>query len=379
MRRDVHFLSKGLRCSGFLYVPEGLGAEQKAPAIVMAHGFSAVKEQNLPTFAEAFTRAGFVTLLFDYRFLGASEGEPRGQIFWYDQIEDYSNAITWGSAQPKVDAERIGIWGTSYSGAHVLWVGAHDKRVKAVVSQVHGGVGALDMFLQGNGPDALGFLRAMLTQDRIGRYETGAVNYLPVTAPEGQPAALPSQEAYDWFTETQKTIAPNWVNQVTMESLEKLLEYDLSGAMPHISPTPLLMIQAEQDALIPIELAKKSYDRARAPRPSLCCRANTSTSTTQSRGPRRRSLPPGIGSRSTWGESASVEPQALSSFFRHFEELPDNARMQRPQGHRRAKGPSRKDARVPRRAAIRDRGGDRSRAHCRLPRGAGGAEDMTDR
>jgi dipeptidyl aminopeptidase/acylaminoacyl peptidase len=109
MRTDISFMSCGLRCAGLLYVPDDSAAGQRLPAIVMAHGFSGVKEAYLPRFAEQFVAAGFVTLIFDYRYLGASEGEPRSQIIWHEQIEDYRNAITWVSEQPHVDPTRIGI------------------------------------------------------------------------------------------------------------------------------------------------------------------------------------------------------------------------------------------------------------------------------
>jgi hypothetical protein len=45
-------------------------------------------------------------------------------------------AITYASTRPEVDSARIGIWGGSYSGGHVLVVGAIDRRVKCVASQV---------------------------------------------------------------------------------------------------------------------------------------------------------------------------------------------------------------------------------------------------
>jgi hypothetical protein len=102
----------------------------------MAHGFSAVKEMRLDRFAEAFAEAGLASLVFDYRGLGASDGMPRQDLDPHEQIEDYRNAISYARSLPEVDRDRIGIWGTSYSGGHVLMVAAFDKRVKAVVSQV---------------------------------------------------------------------------------------------------------------------------------------------------------------------------------------------------------------------------------------------------
>ena len=80
MRKPVSFASQGLQCRGWLYVPDELAVDG-APAIVMAHGLSAVKEQALPDYAAQFAAAGFVTLVFDYRFFGESQGEPRSQLF----------------------------------------------------------------------------------------------------------------------------------------------------------------------------------------------------------------------------------------------------------------------------------------------------------
>lgn len=130
MRKDVEFNSKELRCRGWLYVPDDLPVGRKAPAVVMAHGFTAVKEQVLPEFAERFAAAGFVTMVFDYRHFGESEGEPRGQLFPLEMVEDYRNAITWVSDQPEVDPNRICLWGTSYSGGLVIYAGTTTNACK---------------------------------------------------------------------------------------------------------------------------------------------------------------------------------------------------------------------------------------------------------
>jgi fermentation-respiration switch protein FrsA (DUF1100 family) len=84
-------------------IPPGLEEGQRAPAIIIAHGFSLLKEQVLPDIAERFAAAGCVTLTFDYRYFGESEGEPRCQVFPLEMAEDYRNAITWLSDQPLVD------------------------------------------------------------------------------------------------------------------------------------------------------------------------------------------------------------------------------------------------------------------------------------
>jgi len=267
MRQDITFMSQGLRCSGWLYLPNDLPVGQKIPGIVMAHGYSGVKEMYLSNFAERFVGADFVTLVFDYRYCGSSEGEPRGQLFPHEQVEDYRNAITWISDHPQVDPERIGVWGTSKSGGHVLYLAAYDKRVKAVVAQVPSVV--TPETRRRRDPEQYDKLGALLMQDRIARYKTGVVNYLKVVAPEGEPCVIRTAEAYEWFMHAGRSIAPNWRNQVTVESLEKEREFDPVGPIRLIAPTPLLLIGAEYDTLVPADLVVAAYERALEPKAVL--------------------------------------------------------------------------------------------------------------
>lgn len=266
MRQDVTFMSQGLRCSAWLYVPDDPAEDRKAPAIVMAHGFSCVKEQCLDRFAERFAGAGFAALLFDYRFFGQSEGEPRGQLFPLEQIEDYRNAITWLSDHPQVDPERIGAWGTSFSGGLVFHLSVFDRRIKAAVVQVPSVLNYENRWAADPGTEDP--LAEFLLQDRLARYRTGAVNTLNVVAPEGEPCVLSGQESYEAYMALSDN-APTWLNKVTVESLEKIREYDPTRYIHLIAPTPLLIIGAEHDSLIPGTLVAEAYERAREPKELL--------------------------------------------------------------------------------------------------------------
>lgn len=133
-RRDVAFDAEGVTLRGWFYPAEG--ATRTAPAIVLAHGFSAVKEMYLDKYAELFSANGLNVLVFDNRNFGDSDGTPRQEIDPWAQARDYRHAITYVTTLPETDPSRIGIWGSSYSGGHVLVVGAIDRRVKAVVAQV---------------------------------------------------------------------------------------------------------------------------------------------------------------------------------------------------------------------------------------------------
>lgn len=266
MRQDVTFTSQGESCAGWLWVPEEPAPGGRAPAVVMANAFSAVKEIYLSNYAERFCAAGFVTLAFDYRTFGDSEGEPRSQIFPQNQVDDLRNAVSWLRERPEVDPERIGAWGVSLGGGHVMYLSAFDKRIKAAVAMIPA-INQWQNFLAVMPREGLfGFL-GMMTADRQARYTSGAVNYMPLVAPPGEMGLMP-EEAYHFYTEAQ-SMAPNWKNQVTMESLERFAEYDPTGPIDLISPTPLLMIVAEQDQIIPAALAKAAFDRALDPKELL--------------------------------------------------------------------------------------------------------------
>jgi fermentation-respiration switch protein FrsA (DUF1100 family) len=263
-RRDVEFDAEGVILRGWFYPAEGAGGA--APTVVMAHGFSAVKEMYLDSFAEVFAAAGLNALVFDNRNFGASDGEPRQEIDPWAQVRDYRHAITYATTLPETDANRIGIWGSSYSGGHVLVVAAIDRRVKAVVSQVplvsgHDNLRALVR------ADFIAGFREMFDNDRVARFRGDPPAMVPVVdADPLAPSALPTPDSYTWFTETGKSRAPSWRNEVTLRSVEMFTEYEPISYVPYISPTPLLLLPAVGDHLTPAELAIAAYEKAREPK-----------------------------------------------------------------------------------------------------------------
>jgi fermentation-respiration switch protein FrsA (DUF1100 family) len=263
MRQDIEFDAEGTTLRGWLYVPDN--ATGPAPTIVMCHGYSAVKELFLDAFAEVFCDAGFCALVYDNRNLGASDGEPRQEIDPHAQIADYRHAITFARSLDEVDGDRIGVWGSSYSGAHVLVVGAIDRRVKCVVAQVpliSGHENARRLIRS----DLIAPTQGMFEADREARYRGEAPAMIPVVAPEGEPCALPTADSYEWFTTSGAERAPTWINECTLRSVEMFLEYEPGTYLPWISPTPLLMVVARGDHLTVSDLAIDAYERAREPK-----------------------------------------------------------------------------------------------------------------
>jgi uncharacterized protein len=268
VRKDIEFNTEdGVTLRGWLYLPDA--AKEAVPTVVMAHGFSAVKENYLDCFAEAFAAVGLGALVFDNRNFGASDGEPRQEIDPWQQIRDYRDAITYASGLTDVDENRIGVWGSSYSGAHVLVVGAIDRRVKCVTSQVpliSGHRNARRLIRA----DMIAAVQGMFDEDRKARFEGKPPEMIAVVSNDPNvPSALPTPDAWEWMTETAEKRAPAWKNEVTLRSLEMFLAYEPGAYIEYLSPTPLLMVVAAQDHLTVADEALAAYERALQPKKLL--------------------------------------------------------------------------------------------------------------
>jgi fermentation-respiration switch protein FrsA (DUF1100 family) len=263
-RRDIAFDAEGVTLRGWFYPAQDTSGRR--PTVVMAHGFSAVKEMYLDAFAEVFAAAGLNALVFDNRNFGASDGEPRQEIDPWQQVRDYRHAITYAAMLDDVDSTRIGVWGSSYSGGHVLVVGAIDRRVKAVVAQVplvSGSANVAELVRA----DFRASFREQFDADRAARFAGDPPAMVPVVAEDPlAPSALPTPDSWAWFTETGKTRATAWRNEVTLRTVEMLGEYEPGAYIGRISPTPLLMIVAREDHLTPAHLAIDAYEQARQPK-----------------------------------------------------------------------------------------------------------------
>ena len=131
-REDVRFRSGTDRISAWLYRPGGSG---DTPLLVMAHGLGGVRTMRLDAYAERFAAAGYACLVFDYRNFGDSGGEPRQVLDVNMQLEDWAAAVDYAHTLAGVDHTRIGLWGTSFSGGHVIATAARIPGVAAVVAQ----------------------------------------------------------------------------------------------------------------------------------------------------------------------------------------------------------------------------------------------------
>lgn len=135
-RNRVSFLSASTTCAGYLYTP--IDGTDNAPCLLMVNGFSGTMDHHLPRYAERFANAGFFVMIFDYRFFGESDGQPRQLLSVRKQREDVRHAISFLRAHKQIDASRIVLWGTSLGGGRVIDAAAHDSKIAAVIAQVPG-------------------------------------------------------------------------------------------------------------------------------------------------------------------------------------------------------------------------------------------------
>ena len=261
-RRDIEFNADGSLIRGWLYRP--VGADQPFPIVVMAGGFSCVKEMHLANYAAVFANAGLAVLLFDFRNLGASEGTPRQELNPWQQAEDYRHAITYATTLSEVDAGRIGIWGSSYSGGHCLMVAATDRRVKCVSVQVPT-ISGHESGLRRIPMDRVEALTHAFAEDRARRMKGEAPDMRAVVGDPSTNPLYPSGEAHEYFVTSTQGV-PNWRNEVTLRSMEYARAYEPGIYTPYISPTPLQMVIARQDFISCTDLQLEAYHRALEPK-----------------------------------------------------------------------------------------------------------------
>lgn len=246
MERIVHFPSQGVTCEGDLYLPADLEAGRRYPALVLGHGFT-VARTSLIEEARLFAQAGYIVLAIDYRHFGGSGGEPRGQLYPNQEAEDFRSAIDWLETHPAVDANRIGIWGTSFGGGIVTHVAAYDLRVRACVAQAPILDGDEWIRSLNRETDYLA-VRKYLLAARRDRTRNGDDPVLSRTAPAADgfkpmpadPAMV--EDSARWFEETGRRLMDT-APEITIQSYERVMEFDATYTARKIAPRAYCIVQ----------------------------------------------------------------------------------------------------------------------------------------
>lgn len=258
MSKPVTFYSEGVRLAGDLFFPPGLKPGERRAGIVLCHGYTGIRNLYLPDNARVLAEAGYVVLTFDYKGWGDSEG-AKSRLAPYSRVADVQAALTFLGAQPEVEPARLGIYGTSYGGATVVWVAAVDPRVKCVVGVVGIGNGARWM-RSVRRPDEYHDLLARAAEDRVKRALTGVsalADRSEILLPDRQSAELGA---------AARRANPAAVTEIPIEFIDDTLGFNPEWVVDRIAPRPILLITTDDDRLVPPQESEALYTRAGEPK-----------------------------------------------------------------------------------------------------------------
>lgn len=253
-REDSDFLSQGTRCAGWLYRPRG---DAKPPVVVMAHGFAAERTFGLPAFAERFASRGMAVFVFDYRNFGASDGMPRNLVNPFRHLQDWEAAISHVRSLPGVATDRVALWGSSFSGGHVIVTAARDPRIATLVAQVPFVDGLATLRTLG----LVYSFRAVTAGLRdLARMVTLREPYcIPVVSPPDRFAAMNKPDAWEGYKALVPPDSP-WKNECPARILLAAPLYRPISYADQVR-CPVLLVAAEHDSLIPVEAVARTAAR----------------------------------------------------------------------------------------------------------------------
>jgi pimeloyl-ACP methyl ester carboxylesterase len=257
----VRIPSAGLHLHGVIRVPPNIPAGERRAAFLVLHGFGGNSDsQNVMQPTRVLDEFGYVTLRFDMRGCGRSEGEF-GRIICLEQVEDLGNALTFLAKHPAVDPQCIGVIGSSFGGAVAVYAGGVDQRLAAVISNGGWGDGERKFRGQHPGPQAWAKFATMLQQGRAHRARTGQSLMVPrhdiVPVPQHVKDTLDKQKV-EMFTQ-------NHVEMFPAETAQSMFDFRADDVVGKIAPRPLLLIHSANDSVTPTEQSVEMFKRAGQP------------------------------------------------------------------------------------------------------------------
>ena len=258
MKRAVEFYSEGFKLVGDIYVPDGLPSGEQRAAVLLCHGYTGVKDLYLPDNAKTLNDAGYVVMTFDYKGWGESEG-TRSRLAPYSRVADVQAAMTYLGMQPEADADRIGLYGTSYGGATVSWTGAVDQRAKCIVSVVGIGHGARWMS-RVRRVDEWFDLQERSKEDREKRASTGESEYV-----DRSEILLPDRQSAELAAAARRN-NPAAVGTIPLEYVDDTIGFNPEWIVDKISPRSILFITSDNDRLVLPEESEQLYAYAGEPK-----------------------------------------------------------------------------------------------------------------
>ncbi|MEM7029519.1 MAG: alpha/beta hydrolase [Chloroflexota bacterium] len=255
--KKVTFKSEGIALVGNLYYPTNFSEDKQYPAIVVSGSWTTVKEQMAGLYAAKLAQAGFVTLAFDFRNFGESEGEPRFYESPKLKTVDIQNAVSYLTSLPEVESNQIGAFGVCAGAGYTLVAATQDTRIKSVVttaSWLHDGE-AVKLFYGGEaGVEAK--IQAARAAKRI-YAANGVVEYIPAISTTDESAAM--YGPYDYYLNPERGAILEWsADKFAVMTWEDWLTFDPTTMAKDVK-VPTLMIHSD-GAVLP-DYTKQYFEK----------------------------------------------------------------------------------------------------------------------
>jgi dipeptidyl aminopeptidase/acylaminoacyl peptidase len=240
MEQNITFESSGLRISGCLNLPLQPTAGGKQAAMVVLHGFGSNKNGGISKIAaKLFADMGYVTLRFDMRGCGDSEG-ARGRVICNEQVQDTQAAISYLQSLPQVDPNRIGVMGHSFGAAVAIYTAGVDSRVAACISTGGWGDGEKKFRKQHESDAAWKKFTDMMTEGR---------RRLAL----GESMMVPRYDIVPIQPGLRNQLAPGSITDFPYEVVESMFNFRANEVVGQIAPRPLLLLHPSNDTVTPTE------------------------------------------------------------------------------------------------------------------------------
>lgn len=254
--KKVNFKSEGLNLVGSLYYPANFEEGKKYPTIVSSGSWTTVKEQMAGLYAKRFAENGFITLAFDFRNYGESEGLPRAWENPEMKIQDIKNAVAYLKTLPEVDAGNIGAFGVCAGAMYTLMGASEDKDIKAVAttaSWLHDGE-AVKLFYGGEEGVKQRIEAAQAAKKKYA--ETGEFTYIKAISTTDTTAAMFGE--FDYYLNPERGAIPEWsADQFAVATWEDWLKLDPFPSAAKLNK-PLFMVHS--DGCVLPDYTKKYFE-----------------------------------------------------------------------------------------------------------------------
>lgn len=254
IEESVTFVSDGMKLSGVLGLPDNIRPGESRAAMIVLHGFGSNKNAgNVKIPCKMLNEWGYISLRFDMRSCGDSEGEF-GHILCLDQVSDTRNALTFLQGHPAVDPQRIGVMGSSFGAAVALYSGSVDERFGCVISS--GGWGDGERKFRGQHPGEAAWRKFtdMLEEGRKYKQKNGR----SMMVDRYDIVPVPDRMRHHILEKSVETFP--------VDTAQSMFDFKAEDVIEQLSPRPLLLLHSSVDSVTPTEQSIRLFERAQKPK-----------------------------------------------------------------------------------------------------------------